>query len=215
MLQDIPASVFAGNNGRILLLDSRFDETKRAYRKPPKGRIVVRVPVIEATRSPAPPAESPSPPLETSPPEIESVAPDCDTAEPANVPEISGTADEFPLPAVKMSSPAHEVHHLHGLEDEEFEHLLETYLASKKTNEVWKDEFRAIQRVTHELVQNNPCMDVGDIMQTLPKLMFEKYEQILTFKDESVSKMIGYSNTHRYSEFRNFVRGRTDPTHRK
>jgi len=207
--QSIPASVFAGNNGRILLLDSRFDETRRAYRKPPKGRIVVSVPGTEATSSPIPLAESPSLPLESSPPETESAAPETDTAAPAIVPDVSGMAAGLTLPAAKPSSPAREVHHLYGLADDKFEQLLEAYLASKNRDEAWNEEFRAIQRVTHELVKNNPFMDVGEIMQKLPKLMFEKYGQKLTFKDELVSKMIGYSNTHRYSEFKEF-RARPD-----
>ena len=213
--QDIPASIFAGNNGRILLLDSRFDETKRAYRKPPKGRIVVSVPGTEATNSPIPLAGSPSLPLETSPPETDSAASEAYTAAPAIVPDISSMADGFPLPAAETSSPDHEVHHLHGLADEKFEQLLEAYLATKKWDEARKEEFRAIQRVTHALVQSDPCMGVGDIMKELPKLMLEKHGQKLTFKDESASKMIGYSNTHRYSDFRNFVRGRIDPACRK
>lgn len=213
--QDIPASIFAGNNGRILLLDSRFDETRRAYRKPPKGRIVVSVPGTEATNSSIPLAGSPSLPLETSPPETDSAASEAYTAAPAIVPDISSMADDFPLPAAETSSPAHEVHHLHGLADEKFEELLEAYLALKKRDEAWIEEFRAIQRVTHALVQSDPCMGVGDIMKELPKLMLEKHGQKLTFKDESASKMIGYSNTHRYSDFRNFVRGRIDPTRRK
>lgn len=104
---------------------------------------------------------------------------------------------------------------MYSLADDKFENLLEAYLASKNRDETWNEEFRAIQRVTHDLVNKNPFMDVGDIMQKLPKVMFEKYGQKLTFKDGSVSKMIGYSNTHRYSEFRNFVRGRIDPTQRK
>lgn len=213
--QAIPALVFAGNNGRILLLDSRFDETRRAYRKPPNGRIVVSVPVMEATRSPAPPVESPPSRLETPAPEIESAASEYETVAPATVPEISSTAAEFPLPATETSSPAHEVHHLHGLADETFDQLLEAYLATKKWDEARKEEFRAIQRVTHALVQSDPCMGVGAIMKELPELMLEKHRQALTVKDESVSKMIGYSNTHQYSEFRNFVRGRIDPTRRK
>lgn len=213
--QSIPPSVFAGNNGRILLLDSRFDETKRAYRKPPKGRIVVSVPGTEATNSSIPLAGSPSLPLESSPPETDSAAPETETAAPAIVPDISGIAAGLILPAAKPSSPAREAHHLYTLTDDKFENLLEAYLASKNRDETWNEEFRAIQRVTYELVNKNPFMDVGDIMQKLPKIMFEKYGQKLTFKDESVSKMIGYSNTHRYSEFRNFVRGRIDPTQRK
>lgn len=124
-------------------------------------------------------------------------------------------ADGFPLPAAETSSPAHEVHHLHGLADEEFEELLEAYLAAKNWDEARKEEFRAIQRVTHTLVQSDPCMGVGEIMKELPELMLEKHGQALTVKDESVRKMIGYSNTHQYSEFRNFVRGLIDPTCRK
>ena len=213
--QHIPASVFAGNNGRILLLDSRFDETKRAYRMLPKGRIVVSEPCTDTTKSPTPLAESSPPPLETSPPETESAAPDTDTSAPAIAPDISSMAAEFPLPATEASSPAHEVHHLHGLADKLFEELLKAFLATRKRDEVWKEEFRAIQRVTHELVQSDPCMSVGAIMKELPPLMFEKFAQKLTLKDESVSKMIGYSNTHRYSDFRKFVLDRTDPTHRK
>ena len=113
--QSIPASVFAGNNGRILLLDSRFDETRRAYRKPPKGRIVVSVPGTEATDSSIPLAGSPSLPLETLPPEIESAAPETDTAAPAIVPDIASMAAGLTLPAAKPSSPAREAHHLYGL----------------------------------------------------------------------------------------------------
>lgn len=206
--QSIPPSVFAGNNGRILLLDSRFDETRRAYRKPPKGRIVVSVTGTEATSSPIPLAESPSLPLESSPPETESAAP-------ATVPDIASSADEFPLPAAETSSPAHPVHHLHGLAGEKFEQLLSAYLATKGWDQQHRDEVAAIQRVTHELVQNNPCMTVGAIMRELPQLMLDKYRQKLTLKDESVRKMIGYTNTHRYSEFRNFVIERTGPARRK
>jgi len=213
--QDIPASIFAGNNGRILLLDSRFDETRRAYRKPPKGRIVVSVPGTDATNSPKPLAGSPSLPLETSPPETDSAAPETDTAAPAVVPDISSTADEFPLSAAETSSPAHPVHHLHGLAGEKFEQLLSAYLATKAWDQQHRDEVAAIQRVTHELVQNNPRMTVGAIMRELPQLMLDKYHQKLTLKDESVRKMIGYTNTHRYSEFRNFVIERTDPARRK
>lgn len=213
--QSIPPSVFAGNNGRILLLDSRFDETRRAYRKPPKGRIVVSVPGKEATNSPIPLAGSSSLPLETSPPEIESAAPETDTAAPAIVPDISGMADEFPLLAAETSSPAHPVHHLHGLAGEKFEQLLSAYLATKGWDQQHRDEVAAIQRVTHELVQNNPCMTVGAIMRELPQLMLDKHRQKLTLKDESVRKMIGYTNTHRYSEFRNFVIDQTDPARRK
>lgn len=213
--QDIPASIFAGNNGRILLLDSRFDETRRAYRKPPKGRIVVSVPSTEATNSPIPLAGSSSLPLETSPPEIDSAAPETDAAAPAVVPDISSTADEFPLSAAETSSPAHPVHHLHGLAGEKFEQLLSAYLTTKGWDQQHRDEVAAIQRVTHELVQNNPRMTVGAIMRELPQLMLDKYRQKLTLKDESVRKMIGYTNTHRYSEFRNFVIERTDPARRK
>ncbi len=206
--QSIPASVFADNNGRILLLDSRFDETRRAYRKPPEGRIVVSVPGTEATNSPAPPAES-------SPPELENLPPETDSAAPAIAPDISSTAAEHPLPAVETNSPDHEVHHLHGLTNEEFEQLLAAYLATKKWDEDRKEEFRAIQRVTHALVQSDPCMGVGAIMKELPTLMLGEHQQKLTLQDESVSKMVGYSNNHQYSEFRNFVRGRTDQTRRK
>lgn len=213
--QSIPPSVFAGNNGRILLLDSRFDETRRAYRKPPKGRIVVSVPGAEATNRSIPLAGSPSLPLETAPPETDSAAPETDAAAPAIVPDIASTADEFPLPAAETSSPAHPVHHLHGLAGEKFEQLLSAYLATKGWDQQHRDEVAAIQRVTHELVQNNPRMTVGAIMRELPQLMLDKYRQKLTLKDESVRKMIGYTNTHRYSEFRNFVIDQTDPARRK
>lgn len=213
--QSIPASVFAGNNGRILLLDSRFDETRRAYRKPPKGRIVVSVTGTEATSSSMPLAASPSPPLETSPPEIESAAPETDTAAPAIVPDIASMAARLTLPAAKPSSPAREAHHLYSLADDKFEKLLEAYLATKGWDQQHRDEVAAIQRVTHELVQNNPRMTVGAIMRELPQLMLDKYRQKLTLKDESVRKMIGYTITHRYSEFRNFVIERTDPARRK
>lgn len=204
--QEIRASVFADNNGRILVLDSRYGRTDRAYRAVPKGRILARVSNHPAAQVPTPTGEANALPVETATARTDPVAQ-------SRARDLSGTSVGTPSASSETSGPLRHAHHLHELGDDEFEQLLAAFLAIKDWDKPYKEEFAAIQRVTHQLVQGDPHMKNGTILKALPALMLDQYGLKLTLKDDSVSKMIGNSSTHRYGEFRNFVLAQTKRAH--
>ena len=214
---------FAHNDGRILVLDSCYGRTDRArrYRRTWFRYVTIEPPQVAAklssvagavARSDEPTAAGAEATNVTSAHSVGDQASHFGsvTSAPAMAAMTQAKFDFAPphtheLQAPATVSPRGQTHHLHGLKKREFNQILKAYLASKDWDKDRMAAFIATQRAAFDLVRDDPHPHQGQLIQKVRERALETYGTRLPLSDDSISKQIGNSDTHKNSEFRRFV----------
>lgn len=198
----LAGSYFAGNNGRIVVLDSCDNRTDRARKQGapwtwPRAIGAPFVQIEPSTEGAEPePAIAPGNAAE-SPTEGRGTAPAF--AGTPEAPNRTETPDQAP------GSPRKIRHYLHGVTRPDFEAALTEYLAAMPWAKDRKDEFRFVIGVVYKVVQDDPYPKQKELLRKVRDRVAASSKITLNKADETVFKIIGNARKKDGSDFRTFV----------